>query len=89
MARYPNNLYKLNNTEFQNKITEIQETLNTNPQIGISFRHENYQIAKQYFPKKTKYVWTLVRIINPYFFKTREILNDATIKIMLVNFKTI
>lgn len=66
---------------------KIKNILEHQPEIGISSSYLGYDFMLEYFPEKTKYVWILTPRIHSDFFKIRRILNDTTVKAVLVNYK--
>lgn len=85
----PFRLYKKDEKELEKEIYNIRKVLKSQPNIGISTNHKNYKIIAKYFPKQTKYIWDLVFTLNTNVFLTRKILNDKTVKVVLVNYKAL
>lgn len=80
---------KLKEEELKRALNSIRDILEKQPKMAISFSHEKYDILSQEFPKKKKYIWNLVRSVNLKMIHTRIMLNDETVKIVLINFKPI
>lgn len=85
----PKELYKKSEKEVETKISEIHNNLQKFPNVAISTSHKDYDIIAQHFPKKEKYIWDLVWTLNPDVCLTRRLLKDETVKVVLVNYKTL
>ncbi len=86
---YLPSLFQLSKDKLDLETLKIKNILEKNPEMAISFSHENYDIIKKQFPDQEKYVWSLVRFVNPYYLRTRSILNDDSVKIVLMGFKPV
>ena len=68
---------------------KIRSILENQPKIGISCGYLGYEFMSKFFPKKEKYVWVLTPRIHPDFFKIRRMLNDQTIKVVLIKYNAL
>lgn len=81
-------LHKKTGEDLKNEINYIKIILDQQPAIGISSSYKDYALMKEYFPKKTKYIWA---ISSPYRFKYKEvrsILEDKNVAIVLTKFQS-
>ena len=85
----PYNLIGKQNEDLDTELLKISEILKQQPEIGISTNYIDYEIIKEHFPNKPKYIWALVPAINRNFLKTRRLLKDETVKVVLVNYKAL
>ncbi len=70
------------------EINKIKFILEKQPEIGISSDYKDYDIMKKYFPDKNKYLWMISSITERGFTKTRSILKDEKVKVVLVHYKS-
>ncbi len=85
----PYNMHKKEKSELQNTIFHINEILKLQPSIGISAAYKDYDILQKNFPKKNKYIWITEGTMNRKFSLTRKILNDSTVKVVLISYQTL
>ena len=85
----PYDLRKKTEVELEIEINKIDSILKKQPDIGISSDYRDYNIMNQNFPNKKKYLWMINSITKRWFTKTRKILKDSTVKIVLVNYKSL
>lgn len=85
----PYDLISKSSKNLNKEILKISKVLKNQPKIGISTNYIDYQIIRNHFPEKTKYIWALVSSINKSFLKTRAVLKDETVKVVLVNYKVL
>jgi hypothetical protein len=83
----PYGLRNKKNLDFE--INKITETLNDQPEIGISSDYRDHYLMKKYFPEKTKYLWMINSVTNRWFTETRSILKDSTVKVVLVRYNAV
>ena len=85
----PSKLYVKSKEQLSKQITIISSKLKKQPYLAISSTYLDYEVLTKYFPKRTKYIWTL---IGPYsvnkFQDVRTVLKDSTVKAVLFNYKT-
>ena len=84
----PFGLHVKNATELNLEINKIKTVLENQPEIGISSDYKDYEIMKEYFPDKNKYLWMISSITERWFTKTRSILKDERVKVVLVHYKS-
>ncbi|MFK5982914.1 MAG: hypothetical protein QM499_08380 [Flavobacteriaceae bacterium] len=75
-------------SELNLEISKIKSVLENQPKIGISTNYKDYYIIKEYFPDKDKYLWMTSSITERWFTKTRTILKDEKVKVVLVHYKS-
>ncbi len=84
----PFSLHTKSTSELNLEINKITAILENQPEIGISSDYKNYNIMKEYFPNKNKYIWMISSITERWFTKTRSILKDEKVKVVLVHYKS-
>jgi hypothetical protein len=84
----PFGLHKKSDSELNLEITKIKSVLENQPKIGISTDYKDYDIIKDHFPDKDKYLWMTSSITERWFVKTRTILKDEKVKVVLVHYKS-
>ena len=85
---FPFGLHKKSTPELIEEINKIKTVLNNQPEIGISSDYKDYEIMKEYFPDKNKYLWMTSSITERWFKRTRTILKDEKVKVVLVHYKS-
>ncbi len=80
------NLYKLKGEAFISEIKKIETTLASQPKLGISTEHFDYEILKEYFPKTTKYFWCIRHSKIGDYNVVRTMLKDESVALVLVNY---
>ena len=85
----PSGLRNKNDSDLNSEIIKISNVLKKQPNIGISSDYRDYQILKDNFPSKTKYLWMISSITERWFSETRSILKDNKVEIVLVNYNAI
>lgn len=84
----PIGLHKKTPAELENTIASIQEVLSMNKPIGISSNYEDYEVLAKHFPYQNKYLWKIDGLTLKNYFKTRKILKDTTVKVVLSRYKS-
>ncbi|MCF6308436.1 MAG: hypothetical protein L3J09_10825 [Flavobacteriaceae bacterium] len=84
----PFGLHNKSVSELNIEITKIKSVLKNQPEIGISSDYKDYNILKKHFPDKNKYLWMISSITERGFAKTRSILKDEKVKVVLVHYKS-
>lgn len=85
----PSGLYYKSNNEKELAIKKIKEHLSKQPKIGISSNYYDYQIMKDNFPERDKYLWMINSVKERWFTKSRTVLKDEKVKVVLVRYKAI
>jgi len=80
------NLHKLNPTDLSSEIEHIKTLLETQPEVGISTEHVDYEILKEYFPTKTKYLWCIRHSKIRDYSLVRTMLEDETVALVLTRY---
>lgn len=81
-------LYQLDPTSVEKELLNIQKTLLQQQNIGISFYYKDYELIHKLYPNKTKYTWITDGVRQRNFKLARKILNDTTVKVVLIRIKT-
>ncbi len=81
-------LYKLDSVNVKKELLNIQKTLDLQQNIGISFYYRDYELIRNLYPNKTKYTWITDGVRQRNFKLAKKILNDTTVKVVLIRFKT-
>lgn len=84
----PFGLSKMNDSILNNTLNHIRKVLNEQSEIGISADYEDYEIIRKNFPNKIKYTWIIDGLRQRDYKVTNRILNDSTVAVVLVSFKT-
>lgn len=79
-------LYKLKQTELHTELEQIKTILETQPKVGISTEHFDYEILKEYFPETTKYIWCIRHSKIGDYTLVRNMLKDETVALVLVTY---
>lgn len=85
----PSNLRNKKTVALASEIQKINKVLLKQPNIGISTNYKDYLVLQEYFPKKDKYLWMTTSITERWFQKTRSILKDEKVKVVLVSYNAI
>ena len=85
----PNYLYKKDSLSLSKSILEIKNILIAQPNIAISTNFKNYDLIKEEFPMRTKYIWAIVKPLHFNHFKIRKIIKDESVKAVLLNYHVI
>jgi len=85
----PVGLHKKSASELENTITSIKEVLLKNKLSDISSNYEDYDVLAKHFPYRNKYLWKIDGFTIENYFKTRKILKDTTVKVVLSRYKPI
>jgi hypothetical protein len=80
------NLHTLKDETLSSAIQKIDATLKSQPKLGISTEHFDYEIVKEYFPKTTKYFWCIRHSKFGDYTLVRTILKDDTVALMLTRY---
>ncbi len=82
-------IHSMNKTDLENEMQKIKDILHNQPKIAISFNYNNYNNVVDYFPNKNKYTWIIDGPRQRDFKTANKVLNDTTVKVVLIRFKTI
>jgi len=82
----PQDLNVKKGVEFIQEINKIKTVLNEQPNIGISTSFEDYDILKENFPNKTKYIWAITSPYKIEYKKVQSILKDPKVEIVLTKY---
>ncbi|MEW4925006.1 hypothetical protein [Algibacter sp. 2305UL17-15] len=80
-------LHDLKESKRRDTIMYIKSVLEQQPEVGISSHFLSHPIMKQNFPDTDKYFWVLGNLITfRSFFDIRNVLDDDSVKIVLVSY---
>ncbi|WP_452224755.1 hypothetical protein [Lacinutrix chionoecetis] len=74
--------------DLKTEIAYIDSILKAQPEIGISSSFEDYNVLRNNFPEKTKYIWAITSAYKPRFKTVNTILKDTTVAIVLSQFNS-
>ncbi|RFN59192.1 FAM151 family protein [Marixanthomonas ophiurae] len=84
----PYEMYKKDPQALKTAISTVKKFLATDTVFGISASYKDYEILKNHFPKRTKYIWATGRCTVCDYTEIRELLNDTTVKVVLSTFRS-
>ncbi len=84
----PQKLHEKEGEGLLKEINKIKMVLKSQPYIGISCSFEDYEVIKQYFPKRTKYIWVITSPYRIKYKKVRAVLKDQKVEIVLTNYRS-
>lgn len=81
-------LFKKNQNDINKALNNIKSILDKNPEMAISTSLNGHAFISAKFPNKKKYIWSDGSVFKIKYKKTRAVLNDKTVKKVLVIFNT-
>ena len=84
----PYGLTEKNSNDKDAEIRKIKTILQNQPSLAISSDYKDYDIMKEYFPEKDKYLWIINSVTKHGFSTPRKVFKDSTVKAVLISYKT-
>lgn len=85
----PYGLTEKNAEERDLEIKNIRNILKRQPDLAISSDYKDYGIMARNFPENEKYLWIINSVTKHGFSTPKKILNDSTVKAVLISYRTI
>ena len=85
----PHSLGEMMLDSYSAEIQNINSILKEQPKLAISSNYTDYDIMAKEFPLREKYFWITSSVRTHGFHKPRKILEDSTVKAVLISYKAL
>jgi len=82
-------LFNIDSVNRKKELLSIQKNLKQQNDIGISFNYNDYELIHKLYPNRIKYTWIIDGLRHRNFNTSKKILNDTTVKVVLIRIKTL